>query len=169
MSAVTAPAEIRAMVNTRSDWCCLFEEFLTKYDNTRAYFPQLGSRYRNRNSRLYLYKQKWGSDTFVAKTPWRNDSNFRNDLIPKRPKIGKISLRKRVYWAWNESPLSMRLNPWLITSIWCDLRWITNKWFTLGRLTLAQFLERLKSCDLALGGAPLRGFATVVLSLPPLD
>ena len=62
-------AEIQAMVNTRSDWCCLFEEFLTKYDNTRAYFPQLGSRYTNRNSRLYLYKQKWGSDTFVAKTP----------------------------------------------------------------------------------------------------
>ena len=32
MSAITAPAEIRAMVNSRSDWCSLFEEFLTKYE-----------------------------------------------------------------------------------------------------------------------------------------
>ena len=56
MSAVTAPAEIRAMVNTRSDWCSLFEEFLTKYDNTLAYFPQLGRRYTNRNSQLCVYK-----------------------------------------------------------------------------------------------------------------
>ena len=39
MSAVTAPAEIRTMVNTRSDWSCLFEEFLTKYNSTLAYFP----------------------------------------------------------------------------------------------------------------------------------
>ena len=55
-SVITAPTEIRAMVNTRSDWCSLFEQFLTKCDNILAHFPPLGSRHTNKNSRFCAYK-----------------------------------------------------------------------------------------------------------------
>ena len=55
ITALTAQAEIRTMVNMCSDWCCLLEESI-KYDNTLADFPQLGCRYTNRNSPLYAYK-----------------------------------------------------------------------------------------------------------------
>ena len=45
ITALTVQAEIRAMVNVRSAWCCWFNAILTKRDNTLAYFPQLDSRY----------------------------------------------------------------------------------------------------------------------------
>ena len=35
-----------------------------------------------------------GSYIFVAKTPQRNNLNVQKNLIPKRPKIGEIGLRK---------------------------------------------------------------------------
>ena len=50
MSALTTPAEIHAMVNVCSVWCCWFKDILTKYDSTLAYFPQLGNnRYTDKN------------------------------------------------------------------------------------------------------------------------
>ena len=39
MFALTTPAEIHAMVNVCSVWCCCFKDILSKCDNTLVYFP----------------------------------------------------------------------------------------------------------------------------------
>ena len=103
MSAITAQAKIRAMVNPRSDQCSLFEEFLTKYDNILAYFPQLlqvvgtqietrGSMRTNKNRVLTRLQQE---------IPRRINSNVQSDLIPKKPKIGKI-VKGSTLRAWRQ-------------------------------------------------------------------
>ena len=86
------------MVNTRSDWCCLFEEFLTKYDNTLAHFPWLRSRYTNRNSRLCVYKKMGFWHISSKKNTTKKQFRRPKRLEPQKTENRGNRLKKKVYF-----------------------------------------------------------------------